>query len=350
MPPSSSAPPEHGNPEGAPPSKPTGRGRRGFLLVLLPLVLAAALLGSAYRRYHAPGPLPAARAIVVPAGSTAAVAARLARAGVIDQPGLFALAALATSDAGPLHAAELLFPAHASFAEVLSVLRTAPPVEHRLAIPEGLTARQIAALLRHAPGLVGPIHLPAEGWVLPATYDYLYGTKRAAIVARAHAALVRTLAKLWAGRASDLPLATPRQALILASIVERETAVPAERPRIAEVFLNRLRLGMKLQSDPTVIYAVSNGKGVLDRPLTPHDLATPDPYNTYYVPGLPPGPIDAPGIACITAVLHPMQSPDLYFVADGKGGHSFARTLKGQDRNIRLWEQRLRKAPVQPER
>ena len=333
--PSSSAPP----PE-TPAGPPRRRHRAAWTGLALGLILAV-LAAGAYRLYRAPGPLAASRTVVVPAGTTAHVAEALAETGVIHSPRLFTLAALATARAGPLHAAELRFPAHASFATVLSILRTAPPVEHRLTIPEGLTAQQIAKILARAPALTGPTDIPAEGWVLPSTYDYLYGTSRAAIIARAHAALIHRLTALWDARAANLPLSTPAQALILASIVERETAIPSERPRIAAVFLNRLKLGMKLQSDPTVIYAASNGAGELPHPLTSADLAIDDPYNTYRINGLPPGPIDAPGIAAITAVLHPIPSTDLYFVADGLGGHAFAHTLAGQERNIAAWQLRI---------
>jgi len=351
MPRSSSAPLSDGASENGTQRsrKPTGRWWLRGLVLLLTVALASAALAGSLWRYEAAGPLPKARAVVIPAGSTATVARSLEKAGVIDQPHLFTLAALATSPAGPLHAAELLFPAHASFAQILRVLRDAPPVEHRLVIPEGLTAKQITALILHAPALVGPVDVPSEGYVLPATYDYVYGTKRAAIIVRAHEALERILPGLWEKRAPDLPFADPDQALTLASIVERETAVAAERPRIAAVFINRLRLGMKLQSDPTVIYAASDAEGVLPRSLSTQDLTIKSPYNTYVVSGLPPGPIDSPGVASIDAVLHPATSPDLYFVADGRGGHAFARTLDGQDRNIRIWEQRLRPIPIPPE-
>ncbi|MGH7122709.1 MAG: endolytic transglycosylase MltG [Acetobacteraceae bacterium] len=328
--------------------KSTGRWRRAALASIVVVALISAAFTGSLWAYEKAGPLRKAKAVVIPAGSTAMVARHLAQAGVIDQPRLFTLAALATSPAGPLHAAELLFPQHASFAEVLRVLRTAQPVEHRLVIPEGLTAKQITAILENAPLLIGPVDLTREGYVLPATYDYTCKTMRSAIIARAHAALERVLAKLWVKRAPDLPFADPSQALTLASIVERETADPTERPRIAAVFINRLRLGMKLQADPTVIYAASDGAGVLPRPLSVADLAIKSPYNTYVISGLPPGPIDAPGVASIEAVLHPTTSPDLYFVADGRGGHAFARTLQGQDRNIRLWEQRIREAPTPP--
>jgi peptidoglycan lytic transglycosylase G len=348
MPPSSSAPPPDL------PAGPPHRRRRAvwasLLLALVPVVVLAAIGAGALRLYRSPGPLQTARPVVIPAGTTAQVAHALAEAGVIRFPRLFVLAAVATARAGPLHAAELRFPARASFATVLAVLRTAPPVEHRVTIPEGLTAQQIAALLARTPALTGPADLPAEGWILPATYDYLYGTRRAAIIARAHAALVRTLARLWADRAPGLPLTTSAQALTLASIVERETAIPDERPRIAAVFLNRLKLGMKLQADPTVIYAASHGAGELSHPITEADLGTDSPYNTYRVAGLPPGPIDAPGIAAITAVLHPATSTDLYFVADGTGGHAFARTLVGQEHNIMRWQQRVHSKPTPPER
>lgn len=341
--------PEESSESGAPTSR--KRTRRWWLAILVPLsaaVLIAAAFVASVRRYEAPGPLAKQEAVIVPVGSTATVARHLAQAGVIREPDLFVLAALATSAAGPLHAAELLFPARASFAEVLSILRTARPVEHRLVIPEGLTAKEITALIMQAPALVGPAEIPSEGYVLPATYDYVFGMKRSAIIAEAHAALEKRLAELWKKRAPNLPFADPGQALTLASIVERETAVAAERPRIAGVFINRLRRGMKLQSDPTVIYAASDGEGTLGRPLTPEDLAIDSPYNTYVVLGLPPGPIDAPGVASIEAVLHPVASPDLYFVANGLGGHAFARTLEGQDRNIRSWEQRLHHVPAPP--
>jgi UPF0755 protein len=346
MPPSSSAPPPD------PPAGPPHRRRRAVWASLLLALLLATLAAGALRLYRSPGPLRSPRDVVIPAGTTAEVADTLAAAGVVRAPRLFVLAALATTRAGPLHAAELRFPAHASFATVLAVLRTAPPVEHRVTIPEGLTAQQIAALLARAPALTGPADLPAEGWILPSTYDYLYGTKRAAIIARAHAALLHTLGMLWDARAADLPLRTRAEALTLASIVERETAIPAERPRVAAVFLNRLRLGMKLQADPTVIYAASNGAGTLPHKLTTADLAIDSPYNTYHVAGLPPGPIDAPGTAAITAVLHPAPSTDLYFVADGMGGHAFARTLAGQEHNIIRWQRLVHAEKLQaaPER
>jgi UPF0755 protein len=180
--------------------------------------------------------------------------------------------------------------------------------------------------------------VPAEGGVLPETYAYQWGEDRAALLRRAEAAMARALAEEWAGRAADLPLASPREALVLASIVERETGLPEERPRVAAVFLNRLRRGMPLQSDPTVAYAAAEG-GVLDRPLTRADLDRDHPFNTYRTRGLPPAPIAAPGVASLRAVTRPAPTEDLYFVADGSGGHAFARTLEEHNRNVARWRE-----------
>ncbi len=174
---------------------------------------------------------------------------------------------------------------------------------------------------------------------MPDTYTYEYGTTRAALLARAAAAQAKTLAAAWADRDPGLPLAGPGAALILASIVERETAKPDERAHIAAVFLNRLRLGMRLQADSTVVYAASGGLGTLDRALTRADLEQDNPYNTYRNTGLPPGPICAPGIASLHAVLHPAPSDDLYFVADGTGGHAFAATLSQHAANVKRWRE-----------
>jgi UPF0755 protein len=284
-----------------------------------------------------PGPLAESRDVVVPRGSVAQVAGALQQAGVIANPIVFQAAVWTSAERGQLHAAELSFPAHASLRQVLTVLRTAKPVEHRLTIPEGLTAKQITALLNSTPAATGHVEVREEATLLPETYAYEYGTSRQALLSRARRALDRDLDQAWADRAPGLPLSTPYQALILASIVERETAVPEERPQIAAVYLNRLRRGMRLQADPTVAYAESDGAGSLDRPLSRADLDDPDPYNTYRHGGLPPGPICAPGLASIQAVLHPADSDALYFVADGNGTHAFARTAAEHDRNVAKW-------------
>jgi UPF0755 protein len=322
----------------------------GGALLLLGL-LAGALAWGALHLYRAPGPLAAPTQLVVPRGGSAAIAAALEGAGVIQDGRLFAAAAWATRGQGALRAGEFQFPAGASVADVLEVLRHARPVQRRLTIPEGLTARQVAALLERAEGLTGEVPVLDEGGVLPETYAYQWGDARAALVRRAAAAMEAALAEAWAARAPGLPLATPREALVLASIVEEETARPEERPRIAAVFLNRLRRGMPLQSDPTVVYAVSGGAGALDRALSRADLERDHPFNTYRNRGLPPAPIAAPGRESLRAVTRPAATEELYFVADGSGGHAFARTLEEHNRNVARWreiEQRQRAAPGGP--
>ena len=288
-----------------------------------------------------PGPLAEARAIVVPHGGTARLIDALVADGVIDQPTLFRADAWLTRGltrgAGALHAAQFRFPAHASVRQVLAILRGGRPVEHQLTIAEGLTAQQIVAVLDHADDMSGEVRTIDEGSVLPQTYDYEYGADRSALVARATAAMHRALAAAWADRAPGLSLSTPRDALILASIVERETARPEERPHVAAVYLNRLRQGMKLQADPTVVYSASNGAGALDHPLTRAELGRDDPFNTYRSAGLPPAPICSPSLDSIRAVLHPMPSEDLFFVADGTGGHVFSRSYGAHDSAVARW-------------
>jgi len=302
--------------------------------------LSAAAWGSWIYAAHmldAPGPLPETRAVVVPRGGATEAAEALAERMVVGRPLAFRIGALLTQPQGALRAGEFGFPAHASLRTVLTVLRTARPVQHHVTIPEGLTAKQIAALLDRAEALTGDAPVLPEGSMLPETYGYEYGASRSSVLDRARVALQRTLHDEWAARAPDLPLASAQEALILASIVERETARPDERAHVAAVFLNRLRLGMKLQSDPTVIYAASGGTGSLDRPLGRADLDRDDPFNTYRIRGLPPAPICNPGLASLHAVMQPTPSDDLYFVADGTGGHVFSRTLDEHARNVARW-------------
>ncbi len=287
--------------------------------------------------YDAPGPLAVSKVVIVPRGSPGQVADALSAAGVIDSPLTFRVAAYATMLSGRLHAGELSFPERSTMHEVFTVLRTAKPVQHKLTIPEGLTAIQIARLLGKADALTGDIKPPLEGAMLPQTYAYEFGATRDSLVERASAAMQRALAQAWASRADKLPLSTPLDLEAVASMVERETARPEERPHIAGVLYNRLRKNMRLQSDPTVVYAVSNGAGTLDHPLTRAELDVASPYNTYRIGGLPPGPIASPGVASIEAAAQPDATEDLYFVADGTGGHAFARTLEEHLKNVARW-------------
>ena len=300
-----------------------------------------------YLQYNRPGPLPEARSAMVPHGSLGEVAAALAGDGVIGSTLPFHAAALATIGEGAIHAGELEFPAHASLHQVLDILRTAKPIQHLVTIPEGLTAKQVSALLDRTPLLEGGPVLPPEGGFLPETYAYDRGATRAAVMDRGIRAMSRALERAWAARSPTLPLDRPEDALILASIVERETAKPEERPRIAAVFLNRLRQGMRLQSDATVVYGVSGGLGTLDHGLTRAELDRDDPYNTYRIPGLPPGPIAMPGAAALRAATQPAQTDELFFVADGTGGHVFARTQEEHLRNVAHWREveRTRRQP-----
>jgi peptidoglycan lytic transglycosylase G len=304
------------------------------------VLLGGASVGGVFwlrAQWDKPGPLAEAKAVVVPRGGTGAAGAALKAAGVIQNATAFEVLSWATFFDGSIHAAEFEFPPKATIADVLTILRTAKPLEHKITIVEGLTAKQIAALLMASEPASGPITVPPEGSVLPQTYAFERGMTREAILRRAQLAMDKELAAAWAARMPNLPLTSPRDLLILASIVERETAKPDERPHIAAVYLNRLRMGMKLQADPTVAYQVSGGTGVLDHKLNRADLDTDSAYNTYQRAGLPPGPICSPGVASLRAVSRPVSSEDLYFVADGSGGHAFARTVEAHQRNVARW-------------
>lgn len=306
------------------------------------LALCVAGLGAVWAVHQPdrPGPLISPRDVVISPGGSRSVAETLARQGVIRHERTFLALAWLTRKEGPLRAAEFAFPRAATLTQVLAILRTARPVEHRVTIPEGVTAarvRDILDRLTTADGETGPI---AEGGILPSTYSFERGSARAEIVRRGRDAMARTVQTVWAERAPDLPMRSPAEMVVLASIIERETGRDDERARVAGVFINRLRLGMRLQSDPTVIFAVSDGLGVLYRKLTRADLELDQPYNTYRHAGLPPGPIAMPGIASLRAAANPASTDELYFVADGTGGHAFARTLDAHNRNVAQWRER----------
>lgn len=311
--------------------------RRGKIILFLWVLVAVLGLGrmAENQAYDGPGPLTLSRAVVVPSGSLNVVAVRLKTAGIIRHPWMFEVAAWLTRGKSPVRAGEFRFPARASLHQVLNILRLAPEVEHEITIPDGLTAIQIAAIIDKIPDATGIVTPPTEGAVLPQTYAYLQGTKRQVILARMEQAMRRALRIAWTKRAPGLPIQTPEQALILASIVQQETPLPAELPKVAAVYENRLAQNMKLQADPTVIYAVTHGaKTALHHRVDAQDLSVDSPYNTYLHHGLPPGPICSPDLAVIDAVLHPASSDDLYFVATGHGGHAFARNFKEQLANV----------------
>ncbi len=311
----------------------------GRIVLLLSVVLVTLRLGqqAAHEAYTLPGPGAATQDLIIEAGSYRRVAARLTMAGVIRHPLVFRAAAYFTAAQGPLRAGEYVFPARASLAEILEILRHGAQVEHQVTIPEGLTGAQIAAILNAAPLAAGRVAPPPEGSVLPQTYDYLWHTPRQAILRRAQAALRASLATAWAGRNPAIPLHTPAEAVTLASIVQAEAKLTPEMPMIAGVYENRLRLGMKLQADPTVIYAATGGKQSGGVGISRADLADASPYNTYVHGGLPPGPICTPGIAAIKAVLHPATTEALYFVANGTGGHTFSQHFQDQLRAIKRY-------------
>lgn len=324
-------------------------GLRGLIRLarLVALLLLVAFVGAvgagfwAYHHYTSPGPLQAeSHVLIQPGANTEQIARQLAAVGVLSQPAIFQIGVRLEGTGGALRAGEYVFPPRVSPQQVAHILKRGMTVIRRLTIPEGLTSKQIIALLETTPGLSGPTPAPPpEGTLLPETYHFSYGDRREELVRRMSAAMDETLAELWAGRAPDLPFESVHEALTLASIVEKESSLKQERPHIAGVFVNRLRMGMPLQADPTVIYALSDGEGVLPRPLTRTDLQSASPYNTYVTGGLPPGPIANPGRSAIEAVLNPAETDALFFVANGSGGHAFARTLEDHNRNVARWRE-----------
>ncbi|MGB1027447.1 MAG: endolytic transglycosylase MltG, partial [Rhodospirillaceae bacterium] len=291
------------------------------------------------KAFQQPGSLADDRVIVIPPGTgVEGIANLLRKNGVIDNPLIFQLGVRLNGTARSLQAGEFRFSAGSSPQEVMGVLVAGVTVQRFLTVAEGLTTSTVLDMIRSTPDLSGPITLsPAEGDLLPETYSYQRGEDRTVVLKRMIAAHDEALARLWAERDPNIPLKTPMEAVILASIVEKETAVAAERPRVAAVFVNRLNKGMRLQSDPTVIYGLSDGTGRLERRLTRTDLRTAHDYNTYVIRGLPPRPIANPGVASLEAVLHPPKTDEYYFVADGTGGHAFARTLDEHNRNVARW-------------
>ena len=300
------------------------------------VILAALLV--VYFLWWAPGPKPGPHTVMIQEGATiGSVARKLSAEGAI--PGsaktYYVMARLFGSH-DPIQAGEFEIAKGMGGAAVLDLLQHGKPVLRLLTVTEGMPAVIVNEKLASNAYLSGPTPPIQEGSLLPDSYGYQRGETRAALVARMQKAMTTTVAKLWPSRSTDCPVATPEQAVILASIVEKETGKANERPMIAGVYCNRLRIGMKLDADPTVIYPVTKGKP-LGRRILKSELAAENGYNTYRRAGLPEGPIANPGKASLAAVLHPAQTKALYFVADGTGGHVFADTLAQHNANVAKW-------------
>ena len=309
--------------------------------VLLSLVLVAILAGGwVVWTYGGPGPGakhgPATTVMLERGAGVTQIAHALKTAGVIGSTQVFLMAAKLTGAARALKAGEYEFRSHASMAGILADIREGKVVRHLVTVPEGWTSEMVVDVVLRQPVLQGPIQEPSEGAILPDTYQVERGEQRNDVIRRMELAQQKLLSELWATRQAGLPFKTPEAAVTLASIVEKETALPAERPRIAAVYINRLRQGMRLESDPTTIYGISKGKP-LGRGLTMTELMTTTPYNTYKIDGLPPGPIANPGKASLAAVLDPPSTSELFFVANGQGGHVFASTYAEHQRNVARW-------------
>lgn len=318
---------------------------RRFVIMLLSAagtLAVASMLVAVWVAWSFQGPGPAAKrgdmtTVMLRHGSSLPeIAATLSHEGVIRSAPVFVAAAQITGAARRLKAGEYEFASHASMASVLADVRDGKIVRHQITIPEGRTSDMVVEALAAKSDLSGVAAAPPEGSILPETYQYERGEDRSAVLRRMMDARDQLVATLWAKRQPGLPFSTPDEALTLASIVEKETGKASERPRVAAVFINRLRQGIRLQSDPTIIYGITQGRP-LGRGIRASELAAQTPYNTYAINGLPPTPIANPGRAAIAAVLDPPRTTELYFVADGTGGHVFASTLVEHNANVAKW-------------
>ncbi len=343
------SPTEALQPEAVPPPPTRSRAVRHPLVVFLNFILTVVIVGivalgagifAAKVQFERPGTLDQARAITVDrGGSLNIIADQLQKDGVISSKWLFVGGVTIARQQNALKAGEYLIPAHASMRDIMDAMVTGKGILYSITIPEGLTSQQIVDRLKSEDILVGDIaETPPEGSLLPETYKFTRGDTRESILTRMERERDRVVADVWQRRAPDLPVTTPDELVVLASVVEKETALADERSRVAAVFVNRLRLNMRLQSDPTVIYGLFKGAG---KPsgytLSRADLEKQSPYNTYVIAGLPPGPIANPGRASLEAVANPSRTRDLFFVADGTGGHAFAETYEAHLKNVTRW-------------
>lgn len=317
------------------------QGIRKYIIFLIvgSAAFAALFAFLGYRAFHAPNETASESVFLVPQGQGLIRTARLLHeGGLISDQDIFKAGVMIKGEERNLKAGEFLIPPEQSMANILAVLVKGEVIQHSLTIPEGWTSWQIVDYLNTIENLTDPIEaLPIEGSLLPESYNFTHGTSRLALLLRMQEQQGLLLDQLWANRDPGLPFDTIEDAIILASIVERETALPQERAHIAGVFMNRLHRSMRIQSDPTIIYGIDR-KGFLDRGLRRSEIEDREnPYNTYQIDRLPPGPIAHPGRAAIEAVLQPMETNDIYFVADGTGGHVFAETLAQHNRNAAAW-------------
>lgn len=315
-------------------------------LLLLAVVAAGGVAALAWTLFTTPGPFEGETVYVLEKGTgLRALSTDLQEKGFINSKYAFIFGVRLEQKSGQLQAGEYRIPYAISGQQLMNLFVSGKVIERQLTIPEGLQSREIRALVAAAPGLEGEITRPMpEGAFLPETYQYRLGDSRDELLDRMAAALQAAVTATIAAHPLPPEIKSEEELVILASIIEKETAVAAERPRVAGVFLNRLRIGMKLQSDPTVVYGVTKGSRDLGRLLSRKDLATPNEYNTYQMTGLPKGPIANPGVESLQSVVQPEETKYLYFVADGTGGHAFARTLDEHNANVRKWR-KLNKKP-----
>lgn len=304
-------------------------------------VAAVAMVYYAFREYQQPGPLETDTTYLVREGAgISEIAEGLERKNIISNSRIFKTVTAFLGDDQKSRHGEYAIKAHASMEEIMDILKSGKSIQYSLTLPEGLTVKQMFKKIADDPNLDGdlPAELPAEGSLRPDTYKFTRGSKRSAVLAQMSASQTRILDEVWDKRDEDLPLASKEELLILASIVEKETGKADERPQVASVFLNRIKKGMRLQSDPTIVYGLFGGDGKpADRELSKADVDKETPYNTYRIDGLPPTPIANPGRAALEAVANPSRTDYLYFVADGSGGHAFAATLDEHNENVRRW-------------
>lgn len=311
--------------------------RLGCLILVAAAVISVLLAGNFLYGWNASGPLEEQRTIVIKSGSSLALAAKVMESNeVISSADDFLARAKILGGSEPIKAGEFEIPAGASNALILDILQGGKSVQRLLTVPEGTPSIIVYEKLMAEKLLTGDIPVPAEGSILPDSYSFERGEQRAAVLLRMQKAMEDTLAELWPKRTTESVVKTPQEAIILAAIVEKETALARERRTVAGVYSNRIRKNMMLQADPTIIYPITKGKP-LGRRIRQSEIAQVNDYNTYAMIGLPKGPIANPGRASIEAVLDPAKTKALYFVADGKGGHIFAETLKQHNANVEKW-------------